>query len=63
MSGVTKHNILKGNSYYFGTPLRKVFRKRLIEYLQVTEEDLKRAESLKEELKKSKKKQSDFNNE
>lgn len=47
MTGATKYNILKGNSYYFGTPLRKIFKKRLMEYLQLTEDDLKRAEELK----------------
>ncbi|MFX0043007.1 MAG: hypothetical protein ACFE8L_08855 [Candidatus Hodarchaeota archaeon] len=49
MTGATKYNVLSGNSYYFGTPLRKIFKKRLMEYLQITEEDLKRAEELKKE--------------
>ncbi len=51
MTGATKYNILKGNSYYFGAPLRKIFKKRLMEYLQITENDLKRAEELKQNLK------------
>ncbi len=46
MTGATKHNILKGNNYYFGAPLRKIFKKRLMEYLNITEEDLERAEKL-----------------
>ena len=49
MTGATKYNILKGDNYYFGTPLRKIFKKRLMEYLQVTEEDLQRAENLNKE--------------
>ena len=48
MSGGTKHNVTKGESFYFGTPMRKVFRKRLMDYLKLTEEDFKRAEELRE---------------
>lgn len=57
MTGATKYNILKGDNFYFGTPLRKIFKKRVMEYLQITEHDLKRAEELKEdlELKKQRK--------
>jgi len=47
MTGASKYNILKGNkNFYFGTPLRKIFKRKVMEYLQVTEEDLKRAEEL-----------------
>jgi energy-coupling factor transporter transmembrane protein EcfT len=53
MTGATKYNVLKGNNYYFGTPLRKIFKKRLMEYLQITADDLKKAEELKKEMKKS----------
>lgn len=56
MTGATKYNILKGDNYYFGTPLRKIFKKRLMEYLQVTEEDLNKAENLSKELEQLKKK-------
>ncbi|MFW9947866.1 MAG: hypothetical protein ACFFBZ_12575 [Promethearchaeota archaeon] len=49
MTGATKHNILKGNNYYFGAPLRRIFKKRLMDYLKVSEEDLERAEKLKNE--------------
>ncbi|MFW9988770.1 MAG: hypothetical protein ACFFC3_08960 [Candidatus Odinarchaeota archaeon] len=55
MSGATKHNVLKGENYYFGTPLRKIFKKRLMEYLQVSEEDLKKAEILSKDIGQSKK--------
>ncbi|MFX1326616.1 MAG: hypothetical protein ACFE91_00535 [Promethearchaeota archaeon] len=61
MTGATKYNILKGNNFYFGTPLRKIFKKKVMEYLQITEEDLKRAEALKdssiEKLKSNKKRE------
>ncbi len=52
MTGATKYNILKGNNFYFGTPLRKIFKRKVIEYLQISEEDLKRAEELKNKLSK-----------
>jgi energy-coupling factor transporter transmembrane protein EcfT len=51
MTGATKYNVLKGDNYYFGTPLRKIFKKRLMQYLQIKEDDLKRAEELKQNLK------------
>ncbi|MFX1425787.1 MAG: hypothetical protein ACFFBE_04990 [Promethearchaeota archaeon] len=53
MTGATKYNILKGNNYYLGAPLRKIFKRKVIEYLQVTEEDLKRAEELNSTLESS----------
>ncbi len=49
MTGATKHNILKGNNYYFGAPLRRIFKKRLINYLKVSEGDLEKAEKFKNE--------------
>ncbi|TKJ20576.1 MAG: hypothetical protein CEE43_12160 [Promethearchaeota archaeon Loki_b32] len=58
MTGVTKYNTLKGNGVYFGAPLRKIFKRKIMEYLQITENDLKRAEDLTKKLTllKSKKK-------
>ncbi|MFX1321021.1 MAG: hypothetical protein ACFFAQ_05180 [Promethearchaeota archaeon] len=56
MTGATKYNVLKGNNYYFGAPLRKIFKKRLMEYLQITEDDLKKAEELMKNLKQNEKK-------
>ncbi|MFW9829543.1 MAG: hypothetical protein ACFFEY_18360 [Candidatus Thorarchaeota archaeon] len=55
MTGATKYNILKGDNFYFGTPLRKIFKRKVMEYLQISEEDLKKAEELKEKLKSRKK--------
>ena len=46
MSGATKFNKLKGDDYYFGTPLRRIFKKRIQNYLQISEDDLNRAEDL-----------------
>jgi hypothetical protein len=53
MTGATKYNILKGNSFYLGTPLRKIFKRKVMEYLQITEEDLKRAEELNKVIESS----------
>jgi len=50
MTGATKYNILKGNNYYFGAPLRKIFKKKVMDFLQLTVEDLKRSEELTEKL-------------
>ncbi|MCJ7648178.1 MAG: hypothetical protein MUP85_06165 [Candidatus Lokiarchaeota archaeon] len=47
MAAATKHNTTKGNNYYFGMPLRRIFKKKIMEYLQVTEEDLDRADKLR----------------
>lgn len=58
MTGATKYNILKGNNFYFGTPLRKIFKRKVIEYLQISEEDLQRAEDLKDTLTNTKQKKS-----
>ena len=46
MTGATKYNKLKGDDYYFGTPLRRIFKKRIQNYLQISEDDLNRAEDL-----------------
>jgi hypothetical protein len=55
MTGATKYNIMKGNNFYFGTPLRKIFKRKVIEYLDITEDDLRRAEDLNKILNLSKK--------
>ena len=54
MAAATKFNTTKGNNYYFGMPLRRIFKKKIMEYLKVSEDDLKRAEDLriKKEIEK-----------
>ncbi len=47
MAAATKHNLLKGNNYYFGMPLRRIFKKKTMDYLKISEEDLIRAENLR----------------
>ncbi|MFX1298786.1 MAG: hypothetical protein ACFFD2_28495, partial [Promethearchaeota archaeon] len=54
-----KHSVLKGNNYYWGIPLRKIFRKKIIQYLGVSPQDLEKNENIegykdKEILKKLK---------
>ncbi len=44
----TKFNETKGDGhFYFGMPFRKIFKKKIMEYLKVSEEDLERAENLR----------------
>jgi hypothetical protein len=47
MAAATKHNITKGNNYYFGMPLRRIFTKKIMNYLKISEDDLNRAEQLR----------------
>ena len=47
MAAATKHNKTKGNNYYFGMPLRRIFKKKIMNYLKVSEDDLERAEELR----------------
>lgn len=64
MTGATKYNILKGDNFYFGTPLRKIFKRKVMDYLQISEQDLERAEGLKTslyEIKKKKKSREEIN--
>jgi len=47
MAGAVKHTILKGdNNYYFGAPLRKIFKKKILEYLKISEDYLEINEEL-----------------
>ncbi|MFX1455294.1 MAG: hypothetical protein ACFFDB_07940 [Promethearchaeota archaeon] len=41
-----KHSILKGDNYYWGIPLRKIFRKKVIQYLDLTPKDLEINENI-----------------
>jgi len=60
IAAATKHNKTKGNNYYFGMPFRRIFKKKIMDYLKIREEDLERAEDLRvkqenEKLKRQKK--------
>ena len=51
MTGATKYNVLKGDNYYFGAPLRRIFKKKVMNYLKITEDDFNRSEALKNKIK------------
>jgi len=50
-----KHYIIKGNNYYFGMPLRKIFKKKIANYLELTKEDLNVNERLSKTQREDKK--------
>ena len=54
IAAATKHNKTKGDNYYFGMPFRRIFRKKIIDYLKVSEMDLERAEQLRVKQEKEK---------
>ena len=47
LAAASKFNTTKGNNYYYGIPFRRIFKKKIMEYLKLSEEDLKRAEDLR----------------
>ena len=60
-SSTNKHSVLgnkekKNHSYYFGLPLRKVFKKKIMSYLGLSEEDLERNENVEDYIAQLKKK-------
>ena len=54
IAAATKHNKTKGNNYYFGMPFRRIFKKKIMDYLKVSEEDLERSEELRVRQEKEK---------
>lgn len=53
LASTNRHSVLKGgHNYYFGIPLRKIFKKKTMNYLGLTEEDLEKNENLEEYLEK-----------
>jgi len=47
-----KHNILKGNNYYFGIPIKKIFRKSISEYLQIDPRSIANDQEIRTYLEK-----------
>jgi len=47
MAAATKFNTTKGDNYYYGMPFRRIFKKKLMSYLKISEDDLNRAEELR----------------
>ncbi len=46
LASAGKHSILKGNNYYWGIPLRRIFRKKTMEYLSLTPKELEINENI-----------------
>lgn len=47
----------KGDNFYFGMPIRRIFSRKVKNYLDLTDEDLERAEELREKRKQMNNKQ------
>ncbi len=47
MAAATKFNTTKGDNFYYGMPFRRIFKKKLMHYLKISEDDLNRAEELR----------------
>ncbi len=54
MAAATKFNTTKGDNFYYGIPFRRIFKKKLMEYLKVSEDDLNRAGDLRIKQAKAK---------
>ena len=54
MAAATKFNKTKGNNYYFGMPFRRIFKKKIMNFLKISEKDLERAEQLRVKQEKEK---------
>ncbi|MHA1194353.1 MAG: hypothetical protein ACTSP9_19060 [Promethearchaeota archaeon] len=55
LASTNRHSVLKGgHNYYFGIPLRKIFKKKTMSYLGITEEDLEKNENMDAYLEKIK---------
>lgn len=45
-ASAVKHSLLKGNNFYWGMPLRRIFRRKIMGYLDVSQKDLERNENI-----------------
>ncbi|UCC18371.1 MAG: hypothetical protein JSV62_09665 [Promethearchaeota archaeon] len=41
LAATPKHSMLKGKNYYWGMPLRRIFKKKIMKYLRIRSKDLK----------------------
>ncbi|MHA1988224.1 MAG: hypothetical protein ACW98D_16435, partial [Promethearchaeota archaeon] len=46
LASTNKHSVLKGKNYYWGIPLRRIFRKKTMEYLDLSPTDLEKNENI-----------------
>ena len=49
-----KFSQIKGENYYFGLPLRKIFKKKIMDYLQISKEDFDREKEYRDKQNKIK---------
>ncbi len=47
LASANKYNTTKGSNYYFGLPCRKIFTKKIMNYLKISQEDLERDKELR----------------
>ncbi len=53
LASCTKHSVIKGNhNYYFGIPLRKIFKKKTMSWLGLSEEDMRKNKNPEMYIKK-----------
>lgn len=66
LAGAVKHSTIKGkDNFYFGAPLRKIFTKKIMNYLKISEQDIQKNAEMMErnkQLKKSKNESMDNKN-
>jgi acetyltransferase-like isoleucine patch superfamily enzyme len=43
-----KHSLLKGDHFYWGMPLRRIFNRKIMQYLDLTQTDLERNENIEQ---------------
>jgi len=55
LASATKHSNLKGGNYYYGVPLRKIFKRKILQYLDISEDELAKALEFRENQEKNKK--------
>lgn len=56
LASANKLAVIKGeNNYYFGLPLRKIFKRKIMDYLGLTMGDLKKNENVEEYIERKKK--------
>ena len=54
LASATKHSNLKGNNFYYGVPLRKIFKRKIMKYLDISEDELKKTLEFRKNQEKNK---------
>ena len=55
LGSFAKNTTTKGDNYYFGLPAHKIFKKKIMDFLKIAEEDLKKNKNLRIKEKSKKK--------